>query len=365
MKESADSVLVGLETVNQVLLKAGHAVGQDAHAVEQVADDRRLEDVELELAVHTTNGSGDVVTHNLGANHGEGLALGRVNLARHDRRAGLVLRKNQLVQTAARTRSEVTDVLSNLEERTGKSVEGTGSLDDRVVCSQNLELVGGGLELGTGELGNLSGDSLVEALESVQTGTDSSTTLSKVAKVGNAGLNALNVAVELSNVSGELLTKGQGGSVLQVGTTDLDDVAEVLNLHLKGVAQASQRRQEGVLELDNGGDVHGSGEGVVGRGRHVDVVVGVDGLLGTHGATEDLNGTVRDDLVGVHVGLGAGAGLPNDKREVVQQLAFRDLSGGLLDGLTNLGVLGALVNATLSQLSGGNCSYQGQSSCSQ
>lgn len=339
MEESADSLLVSLQTVDEVLLEAGHAIGQDAHAVEQVADDGRLEHVEFKLAVHTTNGGGNVVTHNLGADHGEGLALGRVNLARHDRRAGLVLGEDQLVQTAAGTGSEVTDVLSNLKQRTGKSVEGTGGLDDRVVGSQNLELVGGGLELGAGELGNFSGDRLVEALESVQTGSDSSTALSEVAEVGDAGLNALNVAVELSNVTGEFLAKGQGSSVLQVGTTDLDDIAEVLDLLLKGVAQASQRRQEGVLELNNGGDVHGSGEGVVGRGRHVDVVVGVDGLLGTHGATEDLNGTVRNDLVRVHVGLGAGTGLPDDKREVVQQLALRDLSGSLLDSLTNLGVL--------------------------
>jgi hypothetical protein len=68
------------------------------------------------------------------------------------------------------------------------------------------------------------------------------------------------------------------------------------------------------------------------------VVVGVNGLLGAHGAAQDLNGAVGDDLVGVHVGLGAGAGLPDNQREVIQQLTLGDLSGGLLDGLTDLGV---------------------------
>jgi hypothetical protein len=48
------------------------------------------------------------------------------------------------------------------------------------------------------------------------------------------------------------------------------------------------------------------------------MVVGVNGLLGAHGATEDLDSTVGDDLVGVHVGLGTGAGLPDNQREVVQ-----------------------------------------------
>jgi hypothetical protein len=68
------------------------------------------------------------------------------------------------------------------------------------------------------------------------------------------------------------------------------------------------------------------------------MVVRVDGLLGAHLAAENLNGAVGDDLVGVHVGLGTGAGLPDDQREVIQQLTLGDLGGGLLDGLTDLGV---------------------------
>lgn len=68
------------------------------------------------------------------------------------------------------------------------------------------------------------------------------------------------------------------------------------------------------------------------------MVVGVNGLLGAHGATEDLNSTVGDDFVGVHVGLSAGTSLPDDQREVVQQLTLGNLSSGLLDSLANLGV---------------------------
>ena len=63
--------------------------------------------------------------------------------------------------------------------------------------------------------------------------------------------------------------------------------------------------------------MHDGREGIVGGGRHVDVVVGVDGLLGAHCAAEDLNGAVGDDLVGIHVGLGARARLPDDEGEVV------------------------------------------------
>ena len=50
-------------------------------------------------------------------------------------------------------------------------------------------------------------------------------------------------------------------------------------------------------------------------------------------AAEQLVGAVGDHLVDVHVGLGAGAGLPHDQRELIVELAVDDLLRGLDDGL--------------------------------
>lgn len=368
MEKSADALLVGLQTVHQVALEALHAVAQDARAVQQVADHHRLEHVELELAVHAANRRSHVVTHDLGAHHGERLALGGVDLARHDRGTRLVLGQHQLAQTAAGARAEVADVLRDLEQGAGQSVQRARGLDHGVVRGQHLELVGGRLELGAGHLGDLGGDGLVKALEGVQAGADGGTALGEEAEVGQAVLDTLDVAVELGDVAGELLAQSQGSGVLQMGTADLDDLLELVDLLLESVAQALQRRQQSTLELQDGGNVHRSGEGVVGRGGHVDVVVGVDGLLGAHGATQDLNGTVRDNLVAVHVGLGAGAGLPHDQGEVVEQLALGDLGGGLLDRLTNLGVCRAQIDQFRDEKKPSGrreASYQGQTACSQ
>lgn len=66
--------------------------------------------------------------------------------------------------------------------------------------------------------------------------------------------------------------------------------------------------------------MHDRRECVVGRCAHVDVVVRMNRLLRAHCAAKDLNGTVRDDFVGIHVGLRAGASLPDDEREVVDEL---------------------------------------------
>jgi len=77
------------------------------------------------------------------------------------------------------------------------------------------------------------------------------------------------------------------------------------------------------------------------------VVVGVDRLLAAHGAAEDFNGAVGDDFVGVHVGLCAGARLPDNEGEVVDELERCNLVSSLLDGLSKLGVYIALALCSL------------------
>ena len=87
------------------------------------------------------------------------------------------------------------------------------------------------------------------------------------------------------------------------------------------------RRQQAVGDLLHGGDVHGRGKGVVRRLGHVDVVVGMDGDLGSHHPSGHLDGPVGDHLVGVHVALGAAPGLPDAQRELIVELPLGDLAG--------------------------------------
>jgi hypothetical protein len=336
VEESINSLLISLKTLDQVLLERTHTVAQQTGAVKEVADHDGLEDVELKVTLRTSEGNGGLVTKNLATEHGQRLTLGGVDLAGHDGRTGLVLGELELAETAARTRAEETDVLSNLEERCSQGVQLTVCLNDGIVGGKSLELVGGSNELVAGELADLGSNVLGEALEGVETSTDSGTTLSEVAQTGKSGLDTQNAILELSNVARELLAKGQGSGILQVGATNLDDLVESLLLLVHGILEALQGREELLLELENSGNVHGGREGVVGRGGHVDVVIGVDGLLGAHVTAQHLDGAVGDDLVGVHVGLGTGAGLPDDQREVVIELARCDLGGGLLNGLTDL-----------------------------
>ena len=60
------------------------------------------------------------------------------------------------------------------------------------------------------------------------------------------------------------------------------------------------------------GDVHGRGKCVVWALRLVDVVVRVDRALRAEGAAHDLDCTIGDHLVRVHVALSSRSGLPDD-----------------------------------------------------
>ena len=84
--------------------------------------------------------------------------------------------------------------------------------------------------------------------------------------------------------------------------------------------------------------MHDGGEGVVAAGGHVDVIVGVHGLLAAHFSSQQLDGAVGDDFVGVHVALRAGSRLPDYEREVVDEFEACDFLCGLDDCVADFGV---------------------------
>ena len=94
-----------------------------------------------------------------------------------------------------------------------------------------------------------------------------------------------------------------------------------------------KRRDEPLRDFLRGRDMHGGRETVVRRLAHVDVIVGMDRRFRAEFLAELLVGAVGDHLVDVHVGLGAGAGLPDKKREMIVELAVDDLLRGLHDRL--------------------------------
>ena len=66
------------------------------------------------------------------------------------------------------------------------------------------------------------------------------------------------------------------------------------------------------------------------------MVIGMDVVVLAQAAAHDLVGAVGNDLVGVHVGRGAGAALDGVHDELVMQLAGHDFLGSLDNGVADL-----------------------------
>lgn len=81
--------------------------------------------------------------------------------------------------------------------------------------------------------------------------------------------------------------------------------------------QSMETGNEVFGECENCSNMHNSWEGVVGRLRHVDMVIWMDGVFGPELTTEKRDCTVGYNFVDVHVELRSGSGLPDNKRKVV------------------------------------------------
>ena len=142
-----------------------------------------------------------------------------------------------------------------------------------------------------------------------------------------------------------------------MGAAGLDDVPELSGLGIKGGLGALEGGDEIGLDFGKGREVHCCGDDVVGGLALVYVVVGMDDT-GADVASHDLGGSVGDDLVGVHISRGAGAGLEDVEDEMVVKLAVDDFLGGLDDGVFLVGFQQAEAGVDL----GGGELYQAEGS---
>ncbi len=102
------------------------------------------------------------------------------------------------------------------------------------------------------------------------------------------------------------------------------------------VRELGDRRQQLVVHRARGGDVHRGREAVVRALAAIDVVVGMHRRLAAAALPGELVGASGDDLVDVHVGLRAAAGLPHHERKLRVMTSGEDLVGRLFDPLGEL-----------------------------
>lgn len=289
----SDVVLVGNDSIDTVISEADSAVSEETSRLEHVADDEWLEDVKFEVSVGSSDTDSHLVTHDLGGDHSDGLALRRVHLSWHDRTSRLVLGEGELSESASRSGSKESDVVADFHEGDGDGVQSSVDLDEGVVGGKGLKLVRGGDKRKASEVSNSGGDFLGESLAGVKSGSDSGSSGGKLVEARKSRLDTGDRVVELLDVGGELLAEGERDGVLGVGTADLDDVLELFGLVVQGGAEFLEGWEQTGVDFTTDGDVHGGGEGVVGGLRHVHVVVRVDRLLRSKLSAKDFDGAEK------------------------------------------------------------------------
>ena len=148
---------------------------------------------------------------------------------------------------------------------------------------------------------------------------------------GERLFDAFDGVVEHPHVPGELLPQGQRRCILHVSAADLDDLVPSLGLDVQRVAQRAHRGQELGRRRHPGGDTHGGREGVVGRLRHIHMVVRMHRVLRAEWRAGKLAAAIGDHLVHVHVELGAAAGHPDMERKLIWMLPRQDFVAGPRD----------------------------------
>ncbi|BAC17880.1 hypothetical protein [Corynebacterium efficiens YS-314] len=327
-------LLVGNNAVNQAGGEHARGVGQQAGGLKDVAGHHGDEHVELELALAAGEGDSGVVADDLGGDLGGGLAQDGVDLARHDGGTRLQVGQLDLAEAGQRAGAHEADVVGDLVEGDGDNAHRAGELDEGVAVGLCLEVVGCLLQLGdAGELDELGDNLATEVGGGVDAGADGGTTDGQLTQTWQGGLDALDAELDLACVAAELLAQGDRDGVHEVGAAGLDHGIPLVGLLGQGLVQHLQARDQVIDGCLGGGDVGRGGEGVIGGLAHVDIVVRVD--LGAVGLRDG-----GDDLVGVHVGGGAGTGLEDVDRELGIMLAGGDLLAGGDDGVGLGGIQG-------------------------
>ena len=253
---------IHLDALDAMAAKARRRIRQQAQAVEQVDSDQRLVDVELELALARRDADRHVVPHHLGADHGQRLDLRRIDLARHDRAAGLVGRQPQFAQPGAWPAAHQADVVGDLVQRHGQQPQRAVQPHQRFVSGHRRKQVVGHHKGRVQPIGQCRRHAGAERPVGVEPGAHGGAADGQRMHVGQRAADGGFGEGQLGFVGAEFLAEGDRRGVLQVGAADLEDLGERLGLGPQRPTQARQRRQQRPC-THHRGDVHRRREHVV------------------------------------------------------------------------------------------------------
>ena len=239
-------------------------------------------------------------------------------------------RQVDLGQAGPRPRGQQDQVAGDLRQLDGRALERRGIDHEPLLFPGGRQHVLGRHDRLAGELGQVRRGLLGVTLRRVEAGADRRRphvddiqVLFRLTQVGDLGLQRRREGVEL-------LADGHRHRVLELGAPHLHDVDEGFALPAERLGQVVQLRGQPVVAQQQG-HLDRRRVGVVGRLRHVEVIVRLDDLVVALLVPGQLERDVGHHLVGVHVGRGAGAALVPVDLELVVILPLHEGFGRLLD----------------------------------
>ncbi|MNI23493.1 hypothetical protein D3C73_770830 [compost metagenome] len=211
------------------------------------------------------------------------------------------------------------------------------AVHQRIAGGQRFKFVGCGNERLPGQVSQRFGNANRVFRMGIQTGTHGGTAQRQLTDMRDTGFNVLQIMRQHGCPAGNLLAEGQRGRILQMGTANFDDIAVGLCLIAQSFMQHFQFGDQVLTHRDHRGHVHRGWEHVIGTLAFVDVVVRMHSTLFATDPAQQLTGTVGQHLIHIHVGLGAGAGLPNRQGELIGMLIRQHFIGGADNGIGTLG----------------------------
>jgi len=209
-------------------------VAEHPGRVEEVVDHDRAHRVELEIALAAGESHGVVFTDHLDADHHHCFALGRIDLARHDRGAGLVLRQQELAEAAARAGGKPAHVVGDFHQRDCETAQGRHRRDDRVQRALRREFVRRGDERMAGQFRDFRRDFLTEVRRRIQPSADCGTAGGHLEQTRFRRANARQRIADLVGPARPFLSYSQRHGILQMRSAGLDHIHPFIGFGLDG-----------------------------------------------------------------------------------------------------------------------------------
>jgi len=162
-QEIGNAVFIRRNPYDAFIGKAACTVRQKRDGLQHIISHDGLENVQLEMPLRARNGHCCVIAHDLCADHGEGFALSRVDLTRHDGAARLICGQADFTETGARAGGEEADVIGDFIQADRDRVQRAMGRDKSVMRGEGFEFIWGGDERQSRVIRDLFGEALCKS----------------------------------------------------------------------------------------------------------------------------------------------------------------------------------------------------------